>query len=515
MHTSRRFTRIAIIAIPTMLAAALLASTGAWAVSTPRDLCANLAGIQSMIPAGLTAAGSACHGDALDNAVAGTSGIDFLDSGAGNDTLDGLAGNDHLIGGSGNDTVIGGSGRDTLRGYSGDDLVDARDGATGDTVNCGGGFDTARIDAGDTVLNCERVITTIRTVPGRHLVQFVRVGPSVPVQPSDAAYVQALQRVDGAGWAAADGTISIRLPDGRDLWLYGDTMLNLPRTNGTLRRNADFVRNSAVLQDGNRMTTLLSGTASNPDDFLKPPGEPNRWYWPGHGIAEGNELVLFMGRVRSTDGGMPGWNFAADGSDMVRLNLRDLSVKSVVRLPGSAHMAWGATVVSDATHTYIYGMETGTGIYDRYAHVARAPKDSVGYGSWEYWDGTAWNTNPATSQPILQGVSNQYTVLPTPNGSWALISQSIFLQPHLYISTAPTPRGPWTQLRELTTGPVLAPNEISYNAMAHPQFTHDNKLLISWNINKADGTLPSVHELHHYRARFDTIPLTALNTPTP
>ncbi len=64
-------------------------------------------------------AGLAGHGNALNNAITGSTGADSLYGEAGNDTLVGGEGNDLLDGGAGNDAMSGGAGDDTY-------VVDAR-----------------------------------------------------------------------------------------------------------------------------------------------------------------------------------------------------------------------------------------------------------------------------------------------------------------------------------------------------------------------------------------------------
>ncbi len=78
----------------------------------------------------LTLTGSAAidgTGNALANALNGTSGANALAGLDGNDTLQGFAGNDTLLGGDGNDLLDGGAGTDSMTGGLGNDtyIVDA------------------------------------------------------------------------------------------------------------------------------------------------------------------------------------------------------------------------------------------------------------------------------------------------------------------------------------------------------------------------------------------------------
>ncbi len=345
----------------------------------------------------------------------------------------------------------------------------------------------------------------ISTVPGGDHLQLSRTGPRAATSATDPAAFQQLLSSDGPGWAAADGTISIPLADGKTLWLFGDTLVNLPGADGSLRRNADFVRNSAILHDGATATTLLTGTTQDAGDFLTP-ADPGEWYWPGHGIVEGDELIVFMGRVRTTAEGAPGWNFEGVGSDMLRLNLRDLSVTERIAMPGGRGTDWGSAVIEHDGHTYVYGFKGyEDDPYRRESIVARAKSGHLGDGDFEYWDGRGWTSDASKVAPVTDGVSNSYSVVRTPGGKFAMVSQELFFGTGLCVRTADAPQGPWSAWRMIDPGPDKLPNGISYNAQVHPTFTDDGSLLASWNMNRDDGQLPGPGELDGYRPVFKAI----------
>ncbi|HJR73576.1 MAG TPA: cadherin domain-containing protein [Luteimonas sp.] len=76
-----------------------------------------------------------------DDALAGTSGMDWLTGNGGDDTLDGGAGTDILAGNAGSDTLKGGADADVLYGGSGGDVLDG--GAGADFLFGGEGIDIA------------------------------------------------------------------------------------------------------------------------------------------------------------------------------------------------------------------------------------------------------------------------------------------------------------------------------------------------------------------------------------
>ena len=352
----------------------------------------------------------------------------------------------------------------------------------------------------------------VNTRPGEQFVPgLVKYGPRLATSATDPGAFHHMLATRGPGWAAADGTISVPLQDGSHLWLFGDTILNLKAYDGSLRLNADFVRNSAVLHQGAEARTLVKGNTFEAEDFLKPT-QPGQWYWPGHGVAERDEVVLFMHRI-TTAPGPSGWNFKAVGTDMVRLDAHDLSVKSRREMPGGADTKWGVSVVSDDEYTYVYGMEKQAGPFDRWATVARAPKDHVGDSRLEYWNGERWTHDPQGAARIGAGVSDAFTVRQTPDGRWALITQEIIFGKGIRVAVSDSPAGPFTNFHRIDPGPTVNNGEISYNAQVHPSFDRDGKMLVSWNINRTDASLPGPNELDSYQPRFKAVDLDKLLRP--
>ena len=273
-----------------------------------------------------------------------------------------------------------------------------------------------------------------------------------------------------------------------------------------------MIRNSAVIQDGTRLTTLANGTAQAPDAFLRPGDGSDDWYWPAGGVAQGDEIALFMGRVRETATGSPGWNFTGAGSDLVMVDAKTMAPTSTTPLPGGDGMVWGAATLQSGDHTYVYGFEQGDDPLERDAHVARVPNGQLGHAPLEYWDGAAWTSDAAKSAPIAGGLSNQFNVVALPDGRFAMLSQQLMLGRGLEARTSDTPTGPWSAPKVVDEGPELAPGVISYNAMAHPQFTNDGQLLVGWNKNRPDVLVGSEPDLQRdYRAAFRAVPLDSLD----
>lgn len=86
----------------------------------------------------------------------------------------------------------------------------------------------------------------------------------------DTIFTEMFNR-DCCGYTGGDGTISVLLPDGRTVWIFGDTFLGAVNPDNTRPKMTPvFIRNSVVVQDGNSVITLHQGTPEHPVSFVVP-----------------------------------------------------------------------------------------------------------------------------------------------------------------------------------------------------------------------------------------------------
>jgi hypothetical protein len=185
---------------------------------------------------------------------------------------------------------------------------------------------------------------------------------------------------------ASDGSLPVTLPDGRILWLFGDT----------LRPGGSLDSNSFVVQD---------------DECFRPIFEPladpaaDQWLWPTAGVVEGNTLRVFA--LHMEDSGPGPFGFAYLRMVVVSLSLPNLTVTSL--LPAQVPIAntaslpsYGQTVViandGGTDYVYAYGKTNPAPLVVNH-YVARIPLGQVLGGTWEVWDGNAdpseWSTTAA------------------------------------------------------------------------------------------------------------------------
>src|SRR5215813_171886 len=107
------------------------------------------------------------------------------------------------------------------------------------------------------------------------------------------------------GWTAGDATISIALPDGRTMWLFGDSFIDsYDSTNNTLPCLFQ-IRNCFMIQDAhdpNKMTTYIDSTQTGINrTFFKNGPVVNTVFWPGHGFVYNDTIFVFLEEYNSNN----------------------------------------------------------------------------------------------------------------------------------------------------------------------------------------------------------------------
>lgn len=316
---------------------------------------------------------------------------------------------------------------------------------------------------------------------------------NTPGHPDAAFNAQFGQRADG--WSGGDGSLSVALPDGRVLWLFGDSFIGAINADGSRAENTRMIRNAGMIQTGTTFATLHGEPAwITPDD-------PDLWYWPGDGTVQGDQVIVFMSTFRQGQPGM--WGFESTGrDDAVILALPTLEVQAIIPVDADPRVRQGINVLEDGAYVYIYGVEYDDGA--KYSHVARAPAGDV-LGTWEYYTGAGWSPDPAQSTRILRDVSDEYGVIKH-GDTYYLITQESTFGTKIYAYTAPAPEGPWESPVLLYCTPETGDNVFTYNAQPHPEFTADDELLISYDVNSQVFEEVLV-DASIYRPRFIRVPL--------
>ncbi len=328
-----------------------------------------------------------------------------------------------------------------------------------------------------------------RTSPGILLVLLftatMLVGAAWQTSPADD-YTSAFRR--DQGWSGADGAYSLPLDDGRTLWIFGDTFFGTVLPDGSRSSQTWMARNSVALQAGPNPQYLQF----YPEPFyLGRPGRHDQWFWPYHGVqARAGTIQVFLGRFLQTRSNDP-FGFRQAGLDLADLDVRRSPKVTDLRpvphfrsAPGSV-TSWGNALAQDGPWTLVYGVQDSAD--GKRLLLARVPRGHLAnFGTWRFFDGSGWATQPERAAVLADEVSNELSVHRSPTGQWLLISGSADLSSRILLRTAPAPQGPWSPATTLLTAPEAGPGLFAYNAKAHPELSDERGLLVSYNVNALD-----------------------------
>ena len=212
-----------------------------------------------------------------------------------------------------------------------------------------------------------------------------------------------------SGWTASDGAISVPLPEGKSLWLMGDSYIDNFNAADTTIPCLFQVRNSILIQnilEATEFTTVIdySQTGVNRTPVKAQPAN-NTYFWPGHGFAKRDSAIVFWQQYSGADYTHVG-NYVAK---IYTPGMKDASsIKQLKKLNLPNTVEFGNAVVVDSTtnYIYVYGMKPDWIIFR--PMVARVPmdKDVGSTSAWEYFNGTDWSTNVNTATQLMGDASH-------------------------------------------------------------------------------------------------------------
>lgn len=325
---------------------------------------------------------------------------------------------------------------------------------------------------------------------------------------------------DAPGWVASDGSLSLPLPDGRTLWLMGDSHVDQ-----ALDENGEIpclfnTRNCVLVQDAedrSKISTFYDETGGDlyERQFVKMPGDDRATYWPASGTVLGDTAYTFWTRYAfDTD---EVWNLRLTGTVIAKIKLPEIELVDVTPIQYS-EVEYGQSIVWDEENEYyyIYGKHLDWIVFKPI--LARCRRDQL-LGNWEFYLGDGqWGSEPS-NVAIAPEVSAEYSVFKLNGRHHMFYQQNGYLQcgegREMFIYSSEDPWGPFSDSVKVYTMNDQFEGAFpkTYNAQAHPQFIENDELLISYNINKL---CPSVcqndpfgdrYDPNLYRPQFARVPL--------
>jgi hypothetical protein len=300
-------------------------------------------------------------------------------------------------------------------------------------------------------------------------------------------------------WLGADGALSVRLSEGRILWLFGDTFV--ATSNALVRSESKLVRNTVAIQTGNDPRTASVSfmwrqeADGSPASFF--PEHGDRFYWPGHGIRfDQGPLVIFLYALVATPD--KGLGFECVGYAIAVIDNPDEPLQAwkprVVDAKGDGFDAIPATaVVRDNGYVIAIAIRqqgTHAGALVRYPVASLAQGDVT---TAEWWAGNALGWVPTS----LLGKDGPVFVLDdagaecslhwdTRTKSFIHVASYGFGATTIGLRTAQVLTGPWSSPVVVYRPPESdGPRPFVYAAKAHPEFAgpHPADLVVTYATN--------------------------------
>ena len=313
---------------------------------------------------------------------------------------------------------------------------------------------------------------------------------------------------DQGSVTGGDGMYSIALPDGRSIFLMGDSYIGTV-ANGQRSTSDRMYRNTYILFNNDDVSAIYGANGDKNASAAVPPDYPNeqKWYWPGHGFVNGDKLYIFQTCMYQGRDDM--WGFMYETTHILEYSLPNLELNKTTPIPfnGSTDIHYGMATLSEDDYIYIYAQVDIRNDLDPISEVwvARSTINSL-YTGWEYYNGSSWSTNSSEASK-LEGlasvpVSSQFNVFKLCDKYVLLTQNKKFNSGEIYTFIADTPYGPWRNKQLVfKTYEQDIPNLFTYNAMAHPQFEKDGMILISYNVN-TEVYAEQFNDVSTYRPRF-------------
>ena len=275
-------------------------------------------------------------------------------------------------------------------------------------------------------------------------------------------------------WLGGDGATSIDLGNGRVLWLFGDSFIDLSSIGS--RRSSNLVRNSLAIQTGYdpsnaSMKFYWNMQNGTPSAFFAREGK--NWFWPASGIMVGKHLLIFLMEIKTAKNEL---GFDACGWKAVW-----------IKNPQEEPNRWNLTyLISPQKLGLIVGscnplLEKGfltvcaTDGKDRAVYLVRWSERSACTGTLtnpQWWAGytEGWVRQKDKLERIMTDGQMEFTVEYLPQLERYLQVQTLsVMNPCLAMATAESLNGPWSAQTCFFTPPEQdSPELLIYAGKSHP-----------------------------------------------
>jgi hypothetical protein len=313
-----------------------------------------------------------------------------------------------------------------------------------------------------------------------------------PRVPQSAAEFQSLADTRTRDWGVGDLVSQTDLPDGRRLFLFGDTGYYGLHPDGSRAPLVAFGNNSAWLQQG-ACFMLLDNRPSGGASWIVPPDGDGSVYWPGGAVVVGNRLHVFLARMQLNQ-----FFGTQVGAAVATFELPSLEFARIAPIPFDGGTFYGGGAVYDGGYLYAYGWQDADCLFCAgHLGLARVREDLVQVPSaWQYAAGGSWSSDSHAARPVLRDATSQPDVQPYNNGFLLVTKPLNIFDGNVAAWWAPNPEGPWSALGTIYDIPLPPRSHIPGHTYNSP-FTYMASLtpsaaverggmLLAYNVNTFD-----------------------------
>ena len=292
------------------------------------------------------------------------------------------------------------------------------------------------------------------------------------------------------GWQGADAAYSIPLGDGRDLWIFGDTLYGKQRevhdSIPTMVRNSIGISRCDSHGSWDIQYVLRKSSDGKPVDFFTAQ-HPKTWYWAMDGFRSGSDVWVTLLCVRASDA-KSAMGFETCGSDLAKISSlgpdpQQWQITYFPLVADGVRAYPSATAVADGKYADLFALrEEG----NKSLVATRLPLNGLNdpKKQLEYLaaDG-AWKQgfDPTHAAPVMTPGISELSIRYHPElKRWlAVMFKPGMFSREIELRTAPAPTGPWSEGQVIYTVPVMRPDVPGYDkdtfcyaGKEHPEFEH-------------------------------------------
>lgn len=310
---------------------------------------------------------------------------------------------------------------------------------------------------------------------------------------------------NGPGWTGGDGTYSLALPDGTNLWMWSDSYIGTVDPATRLRKNALFTaHNSLTILDQTAGSWTTVGYPPQTSSYFVPTNK-NDWFWVGGGVVQQSKSGAYKVRLFLLE-----WTglYHLVGHSIATLSWPGLTIDSITPVSGlDTSLEWGTRILQVGSMFYIFGLkDPGTDTKTPYVARTNSINNLTNASKWQFWNATQgkWLAGEANATALsgVAAITPEYSVdqLTYQGGSFYLMTGMDPQNPTYPFWNAITtwyacsPQGPWSNKTPIYTNPEAGSpgckkgTLVTYNAKAHTEFSDSSGILVSYNVNAIDGS---------------------------